>query len=399
MKKMRCISILRTLGVASLLLLGACATRRHGNLPAPITFNKDGGRGGLVIVTVRLESGKKLPFAVETGSSTTVFDRSLEPQLGQRLGTGTGNNWGREAKVGIYGSPKLYLGNTPLKMTGTNIVTVGLAGGDDGSGGAPFMGLLGLDVLEHYCIQLDFNSRKMRFLATNEVHPARLGKAFSLNFSTELQGPGGLPSVHEPPLVGGASTNVIIDTGCNVDGSVPPEVFCKLGGPKKQLEPASLKLDGSKSALVEKCVWNGQTYTNLLLLNGPNLIGLGFLARHLVTFDFPNRTLYLKQTSIGQLANKELEAAGDAAVDSAFKALRRLLDKGQLPGWSKNDQRAPADCDIDSLNCITCRPRKKGDSSIYCYEFTRESRKGPWKLRKAWRTDQDDRTLEEYPVP
>jgi hypothetical protein len=42
---------------------------------------------------------------------------------------------------------------------------------------------------------------------------------------------------------------------------------------------------------------------------------------------------------------------------------------------------------------------KKGDSSIYHYEFTRASKTSPWKLQKAWRADQNDQTVEEYPVP
>jgi len=42
---------------------------------------------------------------------------------------------------------------------------------------------------------------------------------------------------------------------------------------------------------------------------------------------------------------------------------------------------------------------KKGDASIYHYEFTRASRTSPWKLQKAWRADQNDHTVEEYPVP
>jgi hypothetical protein len=47
----------------------------------------------------------------------------------------------------------------------------------------------------------------------------------------------------------------------------------------------------------------GDTYPDIYL-NGDgkyNGIGLRFLARHLVTFDFPKRTMYLKRTSIGPL--------------------------------------------------------------------------------------------------
>jgi hypothetical protein len=42
---------------------------------------------------------------------------------------------------------------------------------------------------------------------------------------------------------------------------------------------------------------------------------------------------------------------------------------------------------------------KKGDSSSYHYAFTRAAKNGPWKLERAWRTDQSGRTVEEYRVP
>ncbi len=37
--------------------------------------------------------------------------------------------------------------------------------------------------------------------------------------------------------------------------------------------------------------------------SGGNTIGLRFLARHLVTFNFPKRMMYLKRTSVGPLAD------------------------------------------------------------------------------------------------
>jgi hypothetical protein len=42
---------------------------------------------------------------------------------------------------------------------------------------------------------------------------------------------------------------------------------------------------------------------------------------------------------------------------------------------------------------------KNDDSSIYNNTVSRASENSPWKLQKAWRTDQDGHTIEEYPVP
>ena len=52
-----------------------------------------------------------------------------------------------------------------------------------------------------------------------------------------------------------------------------------------------------------------------------------------------------------------------------------------------------------AFTSATVEVLKDDDSSIYHYQVTRASEEGPWKLQKAWRTDQTGRTLEEYPVP
>jgi hypothetical protein len=67
-----------------------------------------------------------------------------------------------------------------------------------------------------------------------------------------------------------------------------------------------------------------------------NGIGLRFLARHLVTFDFPNQTMYLKRPSVGPLSltSNYWKPAGK----SALGFLDALKKRGQLPGWSQSDR-------------------------------------------------------------
>ena len=73
----------------SLILLCSCATEPavHRSLPANVPISKDAGRGGFLVVTVRLEDGQKLPMILDTGAGGTLFDKSLEPKLGKPLGT------------------------------------------------------------------------------------------------------------------------------------------------------------------------------------------------------------------------------------------------------------------------------------------------------------------------
>src|SRR5207244_10946810 len=76
-------------------LLSSCATAPiwfpddsiRPSLPADASLNKGAGRGDELYLTLRLETGEELLFVVDTGSPCTVFDKSLEPKLGKRLGT------------------------------------------------------------------------------------------------------------------------------------------------------------------------------------------------------------------------------------------------------------------------------------------------------------------------
>jgi hypothetical protein len=140
-----------------------------------------------------------------------------------------------------------------------------------------------------------------------------------------------------------------------------------------------------------ECVWDGRYYTNLDVDVGINAIGLRFLARHLVTFDFPNRTMYLKQTSTGPFL--------DEGFTTAVAFLKKLKESGEQPGWSKTDHgtlRVENHADLDTFGFVV---RKAGDASVYHYVVTRASNDSPWKLQKAWRTDKKGLILETFPPP
>ena len=295
-----------------LLFLCSCATTPEpsaitpaSELPADVVMNKEAGRGGWLFVTVRLESGEELQFLVDTGAFITVFGKSLEPKLGKRLVLFKSESVLGKQESGIYAAPKLYLGSTPLMMTGTNILTCDLKQ-ISSSSGHPVMGILGMDILEHYCIQLDFKAGKMRFLDSNHLRVAELGKAFPLIFSSEAQSRRGWvnPFIHHGSLVGGKAILLLVDTGFNQDGKMKPQLF------RRQVRQQSGNTPAQETASMPRSVWDGETYTNLTIRawpvhdRGPNLIGLRFLARHLVTLDLPNRMMYLKQTSVGPLVDE-----------------------------------------------------------------------------------------------
>jgi hypothetical protein len=337
-------------------------------------MNNDAGHGGRIIMTLRLEDGEELPFLVDTGSPLTLFDKSFEPKLGKRLGTMIINSLNGDKQQGQqggrYAAPKLYLGNT-LLVTGRRIVTHDFGGSSRTN--SSVMGILGIDCLRHYCIQLDFQAGKIRFLDSHHINTAELGKAFPL----ALQG--GYPLIHHSSLTGNYS-NVLIDVGCNIDGLVNKGAIKGL------------------AELLPECIWDGETYTNLIIAatDHANVLGLNFLARHLVTLDFPKQTIYLKQTGIGPLD----DSMQVSRLGAPMEFVEKLKQKNQLPGLSKDDKGMLylEEYSNPVLKSATFEFRKNEDSSIYHYTISRPSENSPWKLQKAWQTDQNDHAIEEYPI-
>src|SRR6185436_15304939 len=284
-----------------LLCSPALADSAPGQLPADVTINQSAGRGGHLILMLQVESGEELPFLVDTGSPITILDKSLEPRLGKRLSAITVRSSFGAQESGIYPAPKLYLGGI-LLMTDTFITTLDFHRGLALSS-LRIKGVLGMDCLRHYCIQLDFEAGKLRFLDQPHIDPPSLGKPFPMvfssrgqNFSTEMVRAGqneSCPFLSHPGLFGGSNTNLLIDTGDNVDGAVERGVI--KGHYLTRLVRFIIRF---RALRLNECTWDGETYTKLRVWTGPkaNQLGLRFLARHLVTFDFPNRTMYLKKT-------------------------------------------------------------------------------------------------------
>lgn len=370
---MRVILKLRTLGeFLSLLLLCSCAST-HPPQPADVKMSPDALRDGMVIVNLRLDGGDDLPFLVDTGSPGTLFDKSLVSKLGWRLPIGSVSVpvGGQAQKSGVYLEPDLYLGGTKL-TTGRLCAAYDFKEMSEDVG-HPIMGILAMDCLKHYCIQLDFDAREMRFLDRQRLNLSQLGNAYPLRilpFYSPL-------FTKHASLAGGKRTRILVDTGDNSDGQI-----------EKGVSPDAAT---NGWAHLQQCVWDGQHYTNLDVAMGMNAIGLRFLARHLVTFDFPNRKMYLKQIRTGPFLDEEFTAA------SAF--LRNLKEAGQQPGWSKTDHGILNIENHPDPGTFGFAVRKDGDASLFHYVIARASNDSPWRLQKAWRTDQNGKTIEELPVP
>jgi hypothetical protein len=335
---------------------------------------------------------------VDTGTPVTILDSSIEPELGNRVGAGDFSSPLGKRDSGIYPAPQLYLAGARLPKL-PFICTSDLKELPSLSG-HPIKGILGMDILRHFCVQLDFQAGKMRFLNSNEMDFATLGKAFPLTFlsqgnvtitvfgrpiATQLR----CPYISAESLIGGG-TNVLVDTGHNRDGALDADLF------RQALQDRKIRGQGDdddpeerNGASLQRCVWNGETYTNLLIGLDKNSIGLRFLARHLVTFDFPNKIMYLKRVSGNPLPSPDAE--------SAANFLTRLKNGEHVPGWPKNEEASISLEGHPGAESFVFR--KESASSTCHYRVTRASKTAPWQLQKAWRTDEHDALAEKFSVP
>lgn len=380
------------------LLLFCAPAVLSSTLPSDISMNRDAGRGGMLFITVRLDDGEKLPFILDTGSAITILDQSLEPKLGKRVRSDQLWTFGASSSVNVYFAPRLYLGKTQLMKIGPFVFTHDcrpLAA----AVGHPVMGVLGIDVLHNYCLQLDFAADKIRFFDDARANKKHWGTPLSLVPISD-----GCCSITNN-LTGVPGVGSLIDTGCNYDGWLVPQLY------QQWTDPAAPPIPGQSHSPTG--ILAGETYPILdlhdidpkLLLTGDqhlqlNGIGLHLLARHLVTFDFPEETLYLKRTSLYALDSKEVAANLSAESSAAVKILKKLYQEGILPGWSNSDQIAGNRLafHLDG-NTITLEMYKQGDASIYHYLLTRPVKGVPWKLQKAWRTDSYGSIIQQYSVP
>jgi hypothetical protein len=269
-------------------MLGAWAWAQEGTLPPDTSFNPSAGRGDIIWINLRSDSAQDYVFGLDTGATMTVLDKSWEHKLEPRpTQTVTGARW---PVSGVFAAPPLLLGGVRL-LTGEIVITEDLAGHFPGH---TVDGILGMDCLSHYCLQLDFSENKIRFMDAGRLAGQELGAAFPI---APIRG----CFFVNDNVAGFKKLASLIDTGCNLDGVLVPELFRQWTDLRQSAGSAP-----AGEARYPDGIFAGVIYTNLYLASGEQtLIGLHFLARNLVTLNFPGRTLYLQQRSAGPLAGYE----------------------------------------------------------------------------------------------
>jgi hypothetical protein len=269
--------------------------------------------GDALLLPVDL-NGKRYLFLLDTGATATCYDSSLAEQLGQaqeqaRFMTPTG-----ERQVPLYRSPNATAGKLELH-TNSPVACVDMKPCREVSGHAIY-GVVGMDVLRRHIIRLDFERGKVEFLRAVGDQPG---------VEVDLQMGQGAPIVEIGCAGSRAKHPCLIDTGlsgmcsCDLDLDILQELEAK-NAARKVGEGHAVTLDGDRREpiyQVQAVSLGGKEVVNNAYFGTAkhNLLGLSCWHRFIVTLDFPNKRMYLKDTAHTEEA--------DARNQSGLHILRR----------------------------------------------------------------------------
>jgi hypothetical protein len=248
-------------------------------------------RGGDLLVLPVTIAGQLHWFALYTGATNSVFDRSLRKVLGQPVGASGVSGGDDRVPVDLFAWPKdAYVGRIPLTsrrpIALTDLSTLRRTTGYE------IHGLLGMDFLKAYTIRIDFDAGRLWFLRSA---PDESGKRIALRIDEN-----GLPSVCAD--LGDGPQDCLVNTGSV--GLEAGELTSVIIDSLVVREKARLGYDGGtvffggRDAARYPVVGNvnlaGFQHANLAFTESAmNMLGLGYWSRYVVTFDFPGGYVYL----------------------------------------------------------------------------------------------------------
>lgn len=183
----------------------------------------------------------------------------------------------------------------PMEAGGLTLVSPGSVFGTEFRalsrvGGEEFHGVLGMDVLRHYVLQVDFDAGVLRLSPSLPPDWMR-GKPLDLRFD------GGRPQL--TAVCGSQETSMVVDTGSsntcldhNVFGQLVQHREMAIGARHTVATAAGRR--ESRSGLLTNLGLAGLTLHDVVCDSETmSLLGLRHLARFIVVFDFPSGKIYL----------------------------------------------------------------------------------------------------------
>ena len=277
-----------------------------------------------VLLPVTIE-GKSYSFLFDTGSTFTVFDKSLEHLLGKplqiRQNTETPANG---MSLSFFKPIDVILGKlnlntlSPFMTADLMLISKVLGRG--------FQGIIGMSFIHKYIWELDFDQKIIRALSSNS-------KITSSNYDTSINihaTSRGVPVIMIELIEN--SIPFLIDTGGTGSGQLTKDVIGLLIEQRLVSDVASdvmVSISGvhfSRRVRINHFKVGSLEYSNLLMGESEqNAIGLRFLKRHRSILDFPNKRLYLRK-GLYSILDRE-DKSGIKIINDNGKIIIELIDK------------------------------------------------------------------------
>lgn len=269
----------------------------------------------LIVLPVRFK-GEEYMFFLDTGCSLTAFDISFKSELGEAKRRGRGMTSGGLRPFESFDAPEAFLG--PLNLQDCGEVFCADLKMVSSILGRKVSGAIGMNFLRKYVVQIDFDKGKLLFLKPMAGENPYWGEALEIEYH-----PIGWPYV-TGIILDGIKVDFVIDTGDSGTGGLLHVIFKKIISEKEiKTSEAIADTAGGIIRFREARIANlsiGTFQYKDLVFSESNLshLGLGFLSRHIVTFDFPNSKVYFKK-------GKEFKKVDE--TDMSGLHLLRISDK------------------------------------------------------------------------
>lgn len=246
--------------------------------------------GDVLLLPVQFGEKQHL-FLLDTGATNSVYDSTFRARLGdpirkQQVETSDGS-----VQLSIFQAPEASAGKLSLR-TEQPVLCADLKVVREVTG-HQIMGVVGLDFLRQHRIRIDFDASKLEFLDSLEAEP---GISVPVKYSHHYY--------HAKAFVAGEEEQFMIDTGCGgyTSGNLETKLCERLMQARK-IKKVSKDPYRSASGTSEHQTLalndfdlGPFTHHHLYFSRGPRtLLGLSYLSRYIVTFDFPNQKMYLKK--------------------------------------------------------------------------------------------------------
>lgn len=240
------------------------------------------GKSGRPLVVKGRAYGQEITFLLDTNSTVTWFDDAHLPKMGAPTHFDITKTTGKLLDTTFYPPPEITIGEKTVTPTGS--VACHDFAELNAAAGIEFDGLLGMDVLGQFVLDIDFD-RGTIHLSTEA--PA----ADRESWSVRIYSLNAIP--HVTMECGDRPVMFALDTGAT-ESCLKHETFEQLAQARHLITGPSYAavtptgVVQARSGLLLVGELGIYSHHDLLMMEGPiSLLGLGYLSRYKVVFDFP----------------------------------------------------------------------------------------------------------------